>query len=226
MVKNNSIASLLGRSPILPIQQHMTGVLECVQQLEAFFEATFAKDWQQAENCYDRIKELENQADSEKKEIRLNLPRSFFMPIPRNDLLAMVTTQDKAANTAKDISGLMLGRQMSFPQQMSEQVTTFVNGSIATVVEAKAVIDELDELLETGFSGKEIDIVEKLVTHLDKLEHDTDGLERNIRAQLRDMEKELHPVDVMFMYKIIELIGNLADCAQKVGDQVYIIVAR
>ena len=40
------------------------------------------------------------------------------------------------------------------------------------------------------------------------------------------LKTELPPVDVMFMYKIFELIGNLADRAQKVGDQIHSIVAR
>jgi uncharacterized protein Yka (UPF0111/DUF47 family) len=30
----------------------------------------------------------------------------------------------------------------------------------------------------------------------------------------------------MFLYKIFELIGNLADRAQNVGDQIHTIVAR
>jgi uncharacterized protein len=223
---NNSLAQLFGRSPIQPLQEHMKSVLECVQLLPDFFAATFANDWQQAAIVYNTISSLEKKADAQKKEIRLHMPRSFFMPIPRNDLLMMVTLQDELANTAQDIAGLMLGREMSFPQSMAEKINEYLGGAVNVVTEAKVIIDELDELLETGFSGKEIDLIEKLITRVEDLENDTDDLQIRIRAKLRSLEGELPPVDVMFLYKIIELIGHLADAAKKVGDQIHIIVAR
>ena len=88
------------------------------------------------------------------------------------------------------------------------------------------MIDELDELIETGFGGRSIDVVEKLIFRLDQLEHETDVQQILIRAQLHPLEEKLSPVDVIFLYKIIEQIGNLADCAQKTGDQIQVIVAR
>lgn len=226
MLGTHSLSQLFGRSPIKPLQEHMKSVVSCAEHIIEFFKASNSGDWQRAEECYQYIKKLENKADEEKKQIRLQLPRSLFMPIPRNDLLTMLSLQDKVANTAKDIAGLMLGREMQFPASMSADVMNFVESALAVVVKAKAVIDELDELLETGFSGKEIDIVEKLVSSLDGLEHDNDGIEIRIRRQLRQLESQLPPVDVMFMYKVIDWIGKLANNAQKVGDHVHIIVAR
>ncbi|MEE2652182.1 MAG: DUF47 family protein, partial [Pseudomonadota bacterium] len=43
---------------------------------------------------------------------------------------------------------------------------------------------------------------------------------------LYDIERELPPVDVMFLYKIIELIGELSDKSQKVGSRLQIVIAR
>jgi hypothetical protein len=222
----NSLANLFGRSPIQPLQEHMKSVLACAQELSNFLNATFAQNWEEASAIYDVICRLENKADAQKQEIRLHMPRSFFMPIPRNDLLVMVALQDELANTVQDIAGLMLGRELSFPASMAEKVTNYVGGAIAVAVETQVIINELDELLETGFGGKEIDLIEKLISKVGGLESDTDGLQIKIRAQLRALEAELPPVDVMFLYKIIELIGHLADASKKVGDQIHIIVAR
>ncbi|HEY9034510.1 MAG TPA: TIGR00153 family protein [Pseudomonadales bacterium] len=226
MVGTHSLAQLFGRSPIKPLQEHMKTVVSCAGHLTDFFQAANAGDWQQAQDCYQQIKQLENRADAQKREIRLHLPRSFFMPVARNDLLTMLSLQDKVANTAKDIAGLMLGRQMSFPADMHQPIMAFVESALAVAAKAKAVINEFDELLETGFGGREVDVVEKLVSALDDLEHDNDDIEITIRASLRRQENTLPPVDVMFMYRIIDLIGRLANNAQKVGDHVHIIVAR
>ena len=225
MVKT-TIAQLFGQSPISPLQEHMQSVLNATKGLTAFIEASFVADWSKAEEAYNNISHFENKADDEKKEIRLHLPRSLFMPIPRNDLLAMVALQDGIANAAKDIAGVMLGRQLVFPATIQPTLLKFVASAISVAEEARTIIDELDDLLQTGFSGAELTIIEKLINKLDDLEHVSDGLEITIRNDLMQIEGDLPPIDVMFMYRVIELIGNLADSAQKAGDHVHIIVAR
>lgn len=226
MLGTHSLSQLFARSPVKPLQEHMKSVVSCAELITDFFKASNNGDWERAAECYQDIKQLENQADEEKKQIRLQLPRSLFMAIPRNDLLTMLSYQDKVANIAKDITGLMLGREMQFPESMSEDIMEFVQSALEVVWKAKRVIEELEELLETGFSGKEVESVEELVNSLGCLEHNNDDLEITIRAKLRKIENQLPPVDVVFMYKIIDLIGKLANSAQKVGDHVHVIVAR
>jgi uncharacterized protein Yka (UPF0111/DUF47 family) len=40
------------------------------------------------------------------------------------------------------------------------------------------------------------------------------------------VEKDLPPVDVIFYYKIIEGIGEVADIAQRVGSRVELLLAK
>ena len=40
------------------------------------------------------------------------------------------------------------------------------------------------------------------------------------------LEKGLPPVDVMFLYQIIEWIGDVADRAQRVGNRLELLMAR
>jgi uncharacterized protein Yka (UPF0111/DUF47 family) len=55
----------------------------------------------------------------------------------------------------------------------------------------------------------------------------TDGeLQVALRAELFKLERDLFPVDVMFMYKVIEWIGDLADQAQRVGSRLHRVLAR
>lgn len=226
MSSSNTLANVFGRSPIKPLQGHMQSVVACAEHLLPFFEAVIENNWKQAEAYFEYIVEAENRADAEKKKIRLHLPKSLFMPIPRQDLLNLLSKQDKIANTTKDIAGLIFGREMSVPSVIAESVIEFIKTSIKTALAAKSVIDELDELIETGFGDRSVDLVEKLIFQLEQLEHETDEQQIHIRGQLRALENQLPPVDVIFLYKIIEQIGNLADCAQTTGDQIQIIVAR
>ncbi|MTI50996.1 MAG: TIGR00153 family protein [Alcanivorax sp.] len=222
----SSIAGLFGRSPIKPLQQHYDTVHECALGLGEFFAGVSSNDWEKARAARQRIADLENQADTLKKEFRLNLPKSLFLPVSRTDLLELVSVQDKVANKAKDIAGLMLGRQMTIPEPIAEAMNVYLQGAIETSAQAQKAINELDELVETGFSGREIQLVEELIEDLDRLERANDEQQIQIRSQLFKLESELPPVDVIFLYKIIEWIGDLADRAQKVGGRLQLLLAR
>lgn len=226
MAINNPFSNLFGKSPIKPMQEHMAVATEAATELVHFFQAVIDGDWSAAETVQQRISQLENKADDLKKQLRLHLPKSLFLPVPRTDLLELLSMQDKIANRAKDIAGIMLGRQMAIPQPLNDQVLEFINSAVSTANQALKAINELDELLEAGFTGHELKIVEQLIEELDRLEHETDKLEITLRAALFKLEAQLPPVDVMFLYRVIEWIGDLADRSQKVGSRLQLLLAR
>ncbi len=223
---NNPFLNLFGRSPIGPMQQHIAKAHECAAQLLPFIDAVIASDWTEAARVQQRIAELEREADKLKKDVRVHLPKSLFLPVPRTDLLELLSVQDKVANRAKDIAGLMLGRQMGIPPGLEAAFRAFVQRSVDAAAQALKAMNELDELLETGFSGREVTLVETLIDELDRIEHDSDNLQIKLRSDLFKLERELPPVDVMFLYQIIEWIGDVADRAQRVGNRLELLMAR
>jgi len=222
----NPILSLFGHSPIKPLQNHMHTVLQCVELLVPFFQAVIKEEWEAVEATYNSIAQFEGQADDQKQDIRLHLPKSLFMPINRSDLIQLLSKQDKICNTAKDIAGIMLGRKQVVPKKIATDMTAYVKSAVAVAVEAKVVIDELDELIGSGFGGREIDRINRCITKLEKAEDKNDKRQITLRAKLHEIEADLPPVDAMFMYKTIEAIGNLADRAQSAGEQIQVIIAR
>lgn len=217
---------LFGQSPIRPIQEHIELAHQCAEQLRPFIEAALANDWNKASALYDRISELENQADDAKNNLRANLPNSLMMPVDRGDLLVMVKRQDEIANCTKDIAGIMLGRQMHIPPQIADMMCEFVDLAIETSAQAVKTVNEMDELLELGFKGRVLDVVEELVKELGRLEHENDELQIKVRAELFKIENDLPPINVMFLYKVIEWIGALADAAESAGGKLQLLIAR
>jgi hypothetical protein len=217
---------MFGRSPIKPLEAHMTKVYLCVKELQPFFDAVLAKNWQEVSRLQKNIVRLEHEADDMKRELRQHLPNSLFMTVSRSDLLELLNVQDRLANKAKDIAGVVLGRQMEFPEAIATKFMEFVKRSIDASHQADKAIHELDEVLETGFSGNEVKFVDEMIAKLSQIEHDTDEQQIHLRQTLFRLEQELPPVNVMFLYKIIEWTGELADQAREIGDRLQILVAR
>ena len=226
MAAGNLFSSVFGRSPISSIQAHIAKAHECACELPAFFKAAFTEDWEKAEKIQLNIKKLEEEADEMKRSIRLSLPKSLFLPVPRADLLRIVTAQDRIANRCKDIAGLILGRKMLFPEKIKPQFIEYLNRSIDSSAQALKAINEMGNLIETGFRGPEVSIVEDIVHKLEDIESETDAQQIAVRNTLFTIEKDLPPIDVMFLYKIIDGVGDLADRANNVGSYLELMLAQ
>ena len=165
-------------------------------------------------------------ADLLKREIRLKLPRGLFLPVERSDLLEIVTQLDKLANYSKDIATRVIGRHLEVPEIMQPAFRQFIFRSLDSCRQVRKVLGELDELLETGFRGRERHFVNDMILELDKIEDDTDQLQIALRRTLFGLEAELNPIDVMFLYKCIERISILADQAQRIGSRIELMLAK
>eukprot|EP01126_Amoeba_proteus_P010794 TRINITY_DN14264_c0_g1_i2.p1 TRINITY_DN14264_c0_g1~~TRINITY_DN14264_c0_g1_i2.p1 ORF type:complete len:120 (-),score=13.65 TRINITY_DN14264_c0_g1_i2:9-368(-) len=104
---------------------------------------------------------------------------------------------------------------MVFPKVMADQYMAFVKRSIDTAELAHKVINDLDDLIETGFRGKEVEIAEAMILKLDVVERATDNIQMQLRQDIFSIEKQLDPIDAIFIYKIIDWTGELAESRKK-----------
>lgn len=225
MATTNPLAKLLKRSPFKALQQHMRVVLECVRCIPGLFEALIDGDQVALKTAKEAIFKWENEADQVKNDLRAHLPKSLFMPVDRRDILEILQEQDSIADTAQDIAGLLMERPMDVPEPLREPVRTLVKRCVDTCEHAASIIEELDELLEMGFRGREVERVEGMLDELGKIEGETDRLGLELTRTLFRHEEEMSPVSVMLWYRMIEWIGDLADHAEKVGNRLRLLIA-
>lgn len=137
MPKGGYMSGIFGRSPVDPMQQHMHKVYACASELVPLFNAVIDEDWNTVEKKRQKISRLEQEADDLKKALRLNLPKGLFMPMSRQDLLDVLLTQDKIANKAKDIAGIVHGRRMTLPSVIHEDYIRFVQRCVDACKQAR-----------------------------------------------------------------------------------------
>jgi len=225
MARKNPVTSLFGRSPFKPMQEHMRVVKRCTGQVTKIFEAVCEGDQEKVLEIKEKIFELEGEADTIKNDMRAHLPKSFFMPVDRRDLLEVLDLQDSIADTAQDIAGLLVERNMEVPEAMHEPLMNLTRRCVDACDHAARIIERLDELVETGFRGRESDSVLEMVDELNKIETDTDRMGLELARSLFAHEDEMKPVSAVFWYDLIQMIGDLADYAEKVGNRLRLLLA-
>jgi predicted phosphate transport protein (TIGR00153 family) len=220
------LSGIFGSSPVQPLQQHMEQVVECVNELNPYVEAVLAGDTAQRDVHHKNIIDLEHKADDLKKDLRLHLPSSLFMPVDRRDVLEVLTMQDLVAGAARDVAGIIVGRNIVIPENMRDNFRELVATCVQSCEQAYLAIKDLDELIETGFGKNERERVGNLLTELDSIEQKTDEQAITLSHQLFALESDLPPVNVMFLYRVIDKTSGIADRAQRVGSRLQLMLAR
>ena len=101
----------------------------------------------------------------------------MFLAVPREDILDLIKLADDIPNTVKDISGLMIGRQMEIPAEISSSFILFAKEAAAITDAAGEAVDHIDELFQFSFSGNAAIKMKELLEKLDSLENTNDQSE-------------------------------------------------
>jgi predicted phosphate transport protein (TIGR00153 family) len=226
MKSTSPLAGLLRKSPFKPIQEHIRKVFACICLLPPMFDALYKHDQQQVENFATQIDHLETEADKMKSEFRLHMPKTLFLPVDRRDLLTLLRDQDAMADTTEKISQILVSRVMEIPEGIKELLDELLKATIEISSKAKLMVEELDELVQVGFGGREYEKVIIMIAGVRKREHNIDHILHNIRRKLFTIEDTLNPVSVIFWYQLIELLGDISNQAENMSDRLLLFLSK
>jgi len=216
---------LVGRSPIGPMQAHMAAAVECAREIVPLMDAMAAGDDEAIRTCRAEIDRLEHAADEVKHDIRSNMPRRLMMAMERRDLLDILDSQDSIADVTQDIAELADQRSMHLPTDLVEPFKALAERTVAACEQGKKIIDELDELIETGFGEREVARVSDMISELGQIESETDVLLDTACRKLFAMEGELG-VATVYWHQVLLWIADLADYAERVGNRLRLLIAH
>lgn len=225
-MKTSPLSGLLRGSPFKPIKEHMDVVFSCICQIPPLFDALYRKDDIQLSLFAEEIMALETQADRLKSHFRLHMPKSLFMSVDRKDLLELISEQDNIADTVEEIAQLLLYRDMTVPENLKELLDELLEGTMEIASEAKLMIKQTNDLVETGFGKREIAIIKEQIAGVRRSEHNIDNIIHRSRRTLFETEHSLDPVSVMFWYQMIGLIGDISDKAENIADRILLFMSK
>jgi hypothetical protein len=203
----------------------MRVAVDCARAVLPLVEDMVAGRVENLPSRREEIDRLEHEADDIKHEIRSSLPRRLLLAMERRDMLEILDFQDSIADVAQDIAGLVDQRSMTVPEGLGESFLDLTRRVIAACELAEAIIDKLDQLVETGFAGREVARVEAMIEELSRLESETDELAERLHRKLFEREAELG-ISTVFWYDIISWMDRMADHADRVGSRLRLLIAR
>ncbi len=204
----------------------MRMVFSCICLLPPLLEALYRKDKAQLSEYAAEIIRLESEADEIKNIFRLKMPNTLLLPVDREDLLRLMSDQDNLADITEEIAKIVLYRDMTVPDAIKEHIDELLEGTMEISASAKDMIEELDELLQVGFRGREQKKVEEMIAGVRRKEHNIDSIMHRTRRALFENEQQLDPVSTVFWYQLIDLLGTISDQAENVADRLLLFISK
>ncbi|MEN8204947.1 MAG: TIGR00153 family protein [Pseudomonadota bacterium] len=221
-----NFSKLFGKSPFKPMKKHMSIANECAMHMPSAMEAFFKRDKETLKDIKHSISQLEGDADKILEELQSRLPKTMFMPVDRRDLLDVMEMQEAIADRTQDIIGLMLDLPMDVPEEMHKPIMRLVNSVTDAVNGAYNIVKAFEDLVETGFKGPHVEKTQRLIHNVVGMETDADTIGTDITHTLFAHAKEMDPVSVVFLYRLIGWIDDLADYSEELAMRARLMLAR
>ncbi len=219
-----TIARLFGKSPFAPLQTHMNKVASCIEKLTKVFDVLGKNEGEKIERLVAELSDLEHEADMTKNDIRNHLPRSIFLPIDRSHFLEILSIQDSIADKAEDVGILLTLRPLELFNSFGPELLALYQKNIEVFWDAKQIIAEIDELLESSFGGIEAEKVKAMVEQTAFKEDAADKMQRTLMKQLFTQGEELAAPSFYLWAKLIEEVGSLSHLSERLANRIRMVL--
>jgi len=213
------IKNLFKDSPFEPLRYHMKSVMECVEFVRPMFEAARDGKFDELQELAKKVFKAEHAADIIKDDIRQTIPKRFFLPVYRGDLLGYVKLQDDMADSVEDLAVLLTLKRLALPDSLVEPTLEYVAKVESVCQLTHELSDYLPTLVEGDMVGKDAEHAMQMVADVEKREWEADRLQYSLSRALFALEDEMKPMDVMLWFRIFGELGQLANFAEKTGDR-------
>lgn len=219
------LSRMFRSNPFDGVEQLMARTHDVVKEMPALIDVLIEGDQDAVVERAKHISTLETIADRAKNELRSQMPVRMFLPVDRRDFLKLVSQIDAIADSAEDTAVLLTFRKMEVPESFAPLLRQLVAQCVRTVESAEELVHFLPTLLQSAFAGKAASHALALADHISMQERESDKIQDQLLKELFRHEDDVSPVAVSMWLRIVEALGDMANHAQKVGDQFRLFLA-
>ncbi|WP_297464754.1 TIGR00153 family protein [Thermococcus sp.] len=218
---------LFAKSPFKPLIKHSEVVLETVETLEKALRAWERGDYEEMRRLAIEVDRLEDVADRIKAEIRDSLSSKLMMAVAREDVLIYLHMQDKVADAAEDTAKwLLVKKPGTVPKEVRELIIQMGVESIKAAKLVHEAIVQMDRVIESGFSEKEIEKEYEIIHEIEGVENEIDGLDTELMQRVFEMADELSWGDGFYILNVARTLSNISDKAKDAAERIRLMMNR
>ncbi|NJE43187.1 TIGR00153 family protein [Thermococcus sp. GR6] len=218
---------LFAKSPFKPLIKHADVVLQTVETLEKALRLWYEGNFEEMERVAIEVDRLEDVADRIKEEIRDSLSSKLLMAVAREDVLVYLHMQDKVADAAEDTAKwLLIKRPNGIPADIKDIILQMGTESIKAAKLVHEAIVQMDRVIESGFTEKEIEREYEIIREIESVESKIDGLDTRLMQLVFEKENELSWGDGFYILNIARTLSNISDKAKDSAERIRLMMNK
>ncbi len=219
-----SFNKLFGKSPFIPLIEHMESVKKSVGFVPELLDSFINDNKETIVSSIKKISEKEHEADIIKNHLRDNLPSSPFNGNINQDILNILHSQDSIADCAEDLAHLIEIKPMSVIEEMQKPLISFYEEVMKTIDMIYNIVIKLDSLSKATFSGPLAKNLLKDINELCEQEHIADVAQIEVAKILFANEDKISATEIFIWSKILNKLGDIANNAEKTGNLIRLLL--
>jgi predicted phosphate transport protein (TIGR00153 family) len=172
-----------------------------------------------AEATITRVSRMEEEADSLRRDIAIQLTSGEIPPHERDDLLHLSRDVDWITDWAKESGRILLVAPVErLPEEIAKKGLEMMSVVKETTTAVRMCIDQLSEKPKEAM---------RLADNVEALEEKVDGLYMEIRSLYPKMDfSKLNPGEVFLIVQLFDAVENITDWCENTIDQVRVLAVR
>lgn len=220
-----SLSKLFGESPFSHLVDHVRKIHQCVELIRPIADAIIAGDTERLRRLQDDMSRTEYEADLLKDDIRQNLPRRFYLPVNRDDILSFVRQLDRMADDAEDFAVVSTFRKIDIAPDLQPDFLALVDKVVQVSEMLLDVAEDLAKLQRESFEGPEAERVLTKIQQVCHMEWESDKLSRRC-ARRYYSAPGMDAVTIILLEKLCRALTGIADHAENVGKNLRLMIIR
>jgi predicted phosphate transport protein (TIGR00153 family) len=211
-------------SPFEGLQEHAEKVKECSWTFQQAIECHFSPKCTTFEELRDEIARLESEADVIKRRIRGHIPKRIITPVSTFLIFRYLKQQDSVLDAVEDtLDWISYRSEKKIPLELEKDFALLVNAVIDPIENLASMVAEAREYFKS-YSEKQRTVVKDIIHTLHQQEREVDKFEDIIKRKVLNMEMDA--VSIMYLVRLAEIIGSIADHAQNAGDMMRAMLSK
>jgi predicted phosphate transport protein (TIGR00153 family) len=211
-------------SPFEGLQEHAEKVKECSWVFQQAIECYFSSKCKTFGEFRDEITQLESEADAIKRRIRGHIPKRTMTPVSTFLIFRYLKQQDAVLDAVEDtLDWISYRSETKIPAELEKDFVLLVNAVIDPIENLASMVAEAREYFKS-YSEKQRVVVKNIIHTLHQQEREVDNLEDIIKRKVFNME--IDAVNIIYLVRLAEIIGSIADHAQNAGDMMSAMLSK
>jgi len=213
-------------SPYKILQEHFKRVCKAVRKLDKMVKLYLEGNFTEAASVSVEISRLEHEADELKRHLRTTLPRKIFMPISKEDLLAILASNERIADTCQDVAQILDMRETKIPEGLHPLLERFLGHIIDAVDSLRDMMNHLERLLESTFAKVETNVIITLGHRVHEHEYKADSVNKELSRAIYALEGKESPMALVHMMRFTDVLDSVADNAENAALRMVLVVSK